>query len=275
MPKIQPLLPGFLDDVSGLSQNLDWLVGIPLPITEFGDNRVRIRAMRQLVSAACGFWVALSAPVMAEPVVVVELYTSQGCSSCPPADEFVAMLASDPRILPLALHVDYWDYIGWADKFAQAKFTDRQRAYAKAIGSRTIYTPQLIIGGQHRIEGFSPDETAARLQEHLAAGSTVTLTVTREGDRLVIRAEADPPLDETVRVQLIRYTPEETVTIERGENAGKTITYHNIVTSWEGLGEWQANVPLELTAPFGGDQPGAVILQTAGPAAILAAARID
>lgn len=231
--------------------------------------------MRHLVSAACGIWMACTAPVTAEPVVVVELYTSQGCSSCPPADEFVAMLASDPRILPLALHVDYWDYIGWADKFAQAKFTDRQRAYAKAIGSRTIYTPQLIIGGQHRIEGFSPAETAARLREHLAAGSTVTLTVTRKGDRLLIRAEADPPLDETLRIQLVRYKPEETVTIERGENAGKTISYHNIVTSWEGLGEWEATEPLEMTAPFGGSEPGAVILQTAGPSAILAAARVD
>ena len=127
--------------------------------------------MRHLVSAACGIWLACTAPVTAEPVVVVELYTSQGCSSCPPADEFVAMLASDPRILPLALHVDYWDYIGWEDKFAQAKFTDRQHAYAKAIGSRTIYTPQLIIGGQDRIEGFRPAETAARLREHLAAGT--------------------------------------------------------------------------------------------------------
>ena len=232
--------------------------------------------MRHFVSAACGLWLAATpAAVVADEVVVIELYTSQGCSSCPPADEFVAMLASNPRVLPLALHVDYWDYIGWADKFAQAKFTDRQRAYAKAIGSRTIYTPQLIIGGQHRIEGFSPAETAERLQQHLAAGQTVMLTVTRDGDQLVIRAEADPPLNETVRVQLVRYTPEETVTIERGENAGKTITYHNIVTSWEGLGDWQASAPLELKAPFGGDEPGAVILQSAGPAEILAAARVD
>jgi hypothetical protein len=266
---------GFLGDMSGLSQNLDWLVRVAVPITNGGDIGIRIRVMRHLVSAACGIWVACVAPVKAEPVVVVELYTSQGCSSCPPADEFVAMLASDPRILPLALHVDYWDYIGWADKFAQAKFTDRQRAYAKAIGSRTIYTPQLIIGGQHRIEGFSPAETAERLQQHLAAGSIVTLTVAREGDRLVIRAEADPPLDQTLRVQLVRYKPKETVTIERGENAGKTITYHNIVTSWEGLGEWQANAPLEMSAPFGGEDPGAVIVQTAGPAEILAAARVD
>jgi hypothetical protein len=231
--------------------------------------------MRHFVSAACGLWLAATAQVQAEPVVVVELYTSQGCSSCPPADEFLGMLASDPRILPLALHVDYWDYIGWEDKFALAQFTDRQKAYAHAVGSRTIYTPQLIIGGADRIEGYSPEETAERLRDHLGAATPVRLTVTREGDRLVIRAEADPPLTEPVRVQLVRYKPEETVTIERGENAGKTITYRNIVTSWEPLQDWGGTAPLEVTTPYPGDEPGAVIVQTAGPAAILAAARVE
>jgi hypothetical protein len=231
--------------------------------------------MRHFVSAACGLWLAAAAPAVAEGVVVIELYTSQGCSSCPPADEFVAMLAANPRVLPLALHVDYWDYIGWADKFAQPKFTDRQRAYARAIGSRTIYTPQLIIGGQDRIEGFAPEETAQQLHKHLAVASDVRLTVTRQGDKLVIRAEADPPLAEPARMQLVRYTPKETVTIERGENAGKTITYHNIVTSWEGLGDWSGQEPIEITVPFNGSEPGAVIVQSAGPSAILAAARID
>ncbi|MDM7930423.1 thioredoxin family protein [Tabrizicola sp.] len=231
--------------------------------------------MRHFVSAACGLWLAAAAAVEAEPVVVVELYTSQGCSSCPPADDFVAMLASDPRILPLALHVDYWDYIGWADVFAQPKFTDRQRAYAKAVGSRTIYTPQLIIGGQDRIEGFAPDKTADRLRAHMATRPEVQLVISREGGRIIIRAEADLPLDTPVRVQLVRYKPKETVLIQRGENAGKTITYHNIVTSWEGLGNWEGQEPLELSAPYSGEEPGAVILQTEGPAAILAAARVN
>jgi hypothetical protein len=231
--------------------------------------------MRHFVSAACGFWLAAAAQVQSEPVVVVELYTSQGCSSCPPADEFLAMMASDPRILPLALHVDYWDYIGWADKFAMAAFTARQKSYAHAVGSRTIYTPQLIIGGSDRIEGFAPDETAARLRDHLAAGQSVRLTVTRKGDTLVIRAEADPPLSAPVRVQLVRYKPEETVAIERGENAGKTITYRNIVTSWQRLEDWSGQEALEMTAPFDGDEPGAVIVQTDGPAAILAAERVE
>jgi hypothetical protein len=231
--------------------------------------------MRHFVSAACSLFLAAALPASAEDVVIIELYTSQGCSSCPPADEFVAMLAANPRVLPLALHVDYWDYIGWADKFAQGKFTDRQRAYARAIGSRTIYTPQLIIGGLDRIEGFAPAETADRLEAHLSLTPKVDLTLERSGDTLVIRAEAGQPLDAPVRVQLVRYKPEETITIERGENAGKTITYHNIVTSWEGLGTWGGQDKMELTVPFTGPEPGAVILQSDGPSDILAAARID
>ncbi|WP_371134093.1 DUF1223 domain-containing protein [Tabrizicola sp.] len=232
--------------------------------------------MRNFASVACGLLIACAAvPAAAEDAVVVELYTSQGCSSCPPADEFVAMLTADPRIIALSLHVDYWDYIGWQDNFAQPKFTDRQRAYAKAIGSRTIYTPQLIIGGQDRIEGYSPVETSEHLRRHLSATSPVQLVLERKGDKLVIRAVANPPLTEPVRVQLVRYKPEETVTIERGENAGKTITYHNIVTSWESVGNWSGQEPLELTAPATGREPAVVILQSHGPASIVAAARID
>jgi hypothetical protein len=231
--------------------------------------------MRHIVSAACGLWLAAAAPVLAEEVVVIELYTSQGCSSCPPADEFVAMLAANPRVLPLALHVDYWDYIGWADKFAQGKFTTRQRAYARAIGSRTIYTPQLIIGGLDRIEGFAPEETADQLRKHLALAPTVQLSLMRSGDTLSIKATADQKLDGPVKVQLVRYQPEETVKIERGENAGKVITYHNIVTSWEGLGSWSGAGPMEISVPYTGTEPGVVIVQSEGPAAILAASRVE
>ena len=232
--------------------------------------------MRQMVSAACGLLMAC-APGMAaaESLVVVELFTSQGCSACPPADDFVETLAAYPQVLPLSLHVDYWDYIGWADSFADPRFTERQKNYARAVGSRTIYTPQFIIGGQDRVEGYSPEETAMRLAEHLARRSDVTLTVTRKGDQLVIHADADPPLDQAVRVQLVRYLPAETVTIERGENAGKTITYRNVVTSWEHVGDWSGHEPYEITAPVPGQEPAVVILQNEGPSTILAAARAD
>ena len=231
--------------------------------------------MRQLVGAACGLWAAFAPPVLAEPVVVVELFTSQGCSSCPPADEFLEALVKDPRVIPLSLHVDYWDYIGWEDSFADPGFTERQKAYARAIGSRMIYTPQMIVDGEDRVEGYAPEELAVHLGDHLAQPAQVALTVQRKGDLLVIRAEADPPLTAPVRVQLVRYRPEETVEIQRGENAGKVITYRNIVTSWDNLGDWPGTAPLELSAPVQGGDPAVVIVQEEGPAAILAAARAE
>jgi hypothetical protein len=230
--------------------------------------------MRHFAIAACGLWAA-SVSVQAEPAVVVELYTSQGCSSCPPADEFMEVLVQDPRVIPLSLHVDYWDYIGWEDSFADPKFTERQKAYARAVGSRTIYTPQMIVGGIDRVEGHSPKEVQAYLEAHFASVSNVTLVVERKGDLVLIRAEADPPLTRPVRVQLVRYTPSQTVAIERGENAGREVTYLNIVTSWEHVADWSGDGPLELAAPLSGEDPAVVILQEDGPAHILAAARLD
>ena len=231
--------------------------------------------MRHLLSAACGFILVCAPAARAEDVVVVELFTSQGCVSCPPADEFFAMLTGDPRVIPLSLHVDYWDYIGWEDSFGNPRFTERQKNYARAIGSRTIYTPQFIVDGQDRIEGFDPDQTAEKIRAHFQAASPVALTVQRQGDQLVIRAEADPPLHQPVQVQLVRYRPEETVEIERGENAGKTVTYRNVVTDWQVLTDWTGQAPLALDAPVAGDDQAVVILQDPGPSAILAAARPD
>jgi hypothetical protein len=237
--------------------------------------------MRHIVSATLGLGLALAGMAaaedraMSEPVVVVELYTSQGCSSCPPADEYLTSLAKDARVVPLALHVDYWDYIGWKDSFANPKFTERQKAYARVIGSRTIYTPQMIVGGVDRVEGHDPGRVNALLKRQLGADRQVDLSVERRGDVAFIRAEALRPLDGPMRVQLVRYDPEETVSIERGENAGHQITYHNIVTSWQVLGEWSGGVPLSVEAAVPGRQPIVVILQASGPAAIVAAARID
>jgi len=231
--------------------------------------------MRPMAGAVCGLAILLAGPGMAENVVVVELFTSQGCISCPPADAYLEMMTADPRLMPLSLHVDYWDYIGWEDSFADPRFTERQKAYARAIGSRTIYTPQFIIDGEDRIEGFAPDETMAQLRAHLEAAPPVHLSVARQGAQVTIRATADPPLDGPVRVQLVRYVPAETVTIERGENAGRTVTYRNIVTSWDTIGEWSGREPLEMSTDAPGDLPAVVIVQKPGPAAILAAARAE
>lgn len=231
--------------------------------------------MRHLVSAACGVWIGFSGAGMAQTQpVVVELYTSQGCSSCPPADAFMAELAADPNVIALSLHVDYWDYIGWKDTFANPQFTKRQKAYAHAIGGRTIYTPQMIIGGDDRVQGNDPMKVANTVRQHAGVVSPVTLSIAREGGKLMITAAANPPLTAEARVQLVRYAPEQTVLIGRGENAGREVTYHNIVTSWTDLGAWDGTAPLTMEAAVAGSEPVVVIVQTEGPAAVLAAARL-
>lgn len=231
--------------------------------------------MKDVIGAACALWLGFGVAVQAQPPVVVELYTSQGCSSCPPADAFMEALAADPEVIALSLHVDYWDYIGWADRFARPQFTERQKAYARAVGSRTIYTPQIVVGGMDRVEGSQPGVVAALVDKHNAVAAPVTLAVERSGTRLSVTAETLAPLAGPARVQLVRYRPEETVTIERGENAGKTVTYHNIVTSWTVLGEWDGAAPFTAEAELAGPERTAVIVQAAGPGGVLAAARAD
>lgn len=218
---------------------------------------------------------AVALPAARSPVLV-ELYTSQGCSSCPPADEIMARLAGDPRVVALALHVDYWDYLGWEDRFARPEFTKRQKAYAKAGGSRMIYTPQMVIGGTEAVIGNKADQIEAAIAGQSAAPRPydIRLTLTREGDHFVIRAEAVPPSDRQFRVQLVRYAPGKQVAIERGENAGRVVAYHNIVTSWQPIGDWRATEAFSFALPADGTDPAVAIVQEAGPGAVMAVAHL-
>jgi hypothetical protein len=232
--------------------------------------------MRHFAIIAGAIWLAATTTVHAQskPVVLVELYTSQGCSSCPPADEFMGELVNDPQVVALALHVDYWDYIGWKDEFAQASFTERQQGYARAIGSRTIYTPQMIVNGDDRVEGNNPEAVHSYIKMHLMQPSGVELTLERDGDRLMVRAVGGDADQGPLTVNLARYIPEQAVAIERGENAGKTVTYHNVVTDLQTLGEWSGADPLEVEATVTGDAPVVVFLQKGESGVVLAAAQI-
>lgn len=231
--------------------------------------------MHRMIVAAFGLWLGLSAAAAAQTnPVVIELYTSQGCSSCPPADELLAELARREDVIALALHVDYWDYIGWADSFADPAFTRRQKAYAQAVGARTIYTPQMIVGGLEHLVGVRPMELSALIRSQSGKVSPVRLTLERAGEGLRVSAVAEPPLDRPVVVQLVRYLPEQTVEIRHGENAGRVITYANIVTDWQMLAEWDGAAPLVLEARAGGEEATVVIVQEPGPGAIVAAARL-
>lgn len=226
-----------------------------------------------LIGAALA-WAALAGSAMSEDSVqlgtVVELYTSQGCSSCPPADDYMADLAQRPGVIALSLHVDYWDYIGWADSFAQSRFTDRQKAYARAEGSRTIYTPQMIVGGHQRIEGVDPEAVESALTAQPAPA--LTLRLDRQGDLLTVSADPLAGQVGPLRLQLVRYIPRAEVMIEAGENAGRRVDYFNVVTSWSVMGEWDGIAPLQMTTELTGPEPYVVILQAEGPGPILAAA---
>lgn len=233
---------------------------------------------RKLFALGAAVWMVVAGPVLAQDnPVVVELYTSQGCSSCPPADAFLAKLAARDDVIPLALHVDYWDYIGWKDAFADPRFTARQKAYAIAAGRRSVYTPQMIVGGREHVVGNHPKDVGALIRKHASTPPAVKLDIERLGNRLEIEAQTDRPLNKPVMVQIVRYQPSERVKIKRGENAGRTLNYANIVTEWHLIGEWDTRHPLETEGKVTGDAPIVVILQEKqpkGPGAILAAARL-
>jgi len=238
-----------------------------------------------------GLWLALLAVPLAGPAgaqsvlrpldrpaggspVVVELFTSQGCASCPPADAILHDLAGLEGVLPLALHVDYWDYIGWRDTFGSPLFTARQQAYARAAGERMIYTPQMIIGGRDRVLGSDPVAVMAYVSAHAARPVPVALELERIEGGIHIAARSPLPFVRPVAVHLVHFLPEARVEITLGENAGHVLDYVNIVTGWQTLGEWDGAAPLALDVLLTGEEPGAVILQEPGPGAILAAGEL-
>ncbi len=204
---------------------------------------------------------------------VVELYTSQGCSSCPPADSLLKALARRGDVIALGLHVDYWDYIGWKDTFGDPAFTARQKSYAKAMQERMVFTPQIIVNGTDSLVGSDAAAVKAALRPAGGPGAPA-LSLSRQGSRVRIEATTTRPFPDGAIVQLIRYQPLEEVAIERGENAGESIAYANIVTQWRKIGSWDGTAPLTITTDAPGPEPIVILIQTPGPGAILAAAAL-
>lgn len=208
--------------------------------------------------------------------VVVELFTSQGCSSCPPADALLGELSMRDDVIALALHVDYWDYIGWVDTFGSPEMTRRQHGYAHAVGSTVVYTPQIIVEGQEHVIGVRPMAVAELIQAHLATPDPVAVALTQDGGAVTLEARAymDPPRPRMV-VQLVTYSPHEEVQIERGERAGTVGHHYNVVTSWQVVAEWDGAAPFHARIDRQGDRPLVVIVQQAGQGPILGAARLE
>jgi hypothetical protein len=229
---------------------------------------------------AFGAIIGLAHPVWAqESPVVVELYTSQGCAACPPADALLNEIADHDTVLPLALHVDYWDYIGWEDTFGQSVFSDRQKAYARKMGRNSVYTPQMVIGGLHDIKGSATLQVMSLIAEHRMnpfGGGSVKVDMALRGDGgVTITAQSPAVLPYAADVQLVRYLHEASVEIMSGENAGRDITYRNIVTDWQVIGTWDGAMPFQYDVAQAPDADSgmAVIVQEQGLGPVLAAAR--
>ena len=220
--------------------------------------------------------VGLAATAQAEgkPLIVVELYTSQGCSSCPPADKFLHELAKRNDVIALGLHVDYWDYIGWKDVFGNKAYAERQRAYAHVGGRRSVYTPQMIIQGQDHVVGNHPKDVNSLVKMHQAKPVKVALSAVRDGSKVNIEAKAAAGAAPAV-VLLVRYEPSQTTRIVRGENAGRDISYANIVHELKVVGRWDMAKPLNLSVRSNSSLKTAIIVQSVDHGPILAAARVE
>jgi hypothetical protein len=184
--------------------------------------------------------------------VVVELFTSQGCNSCPPADALLAELAQRPGVVALAFHVDYWDYIGWKDPFASPQWTQRQRDYSRALGLRMVYTPQMVIDGAYDVPGSYRMEVDSTI-ESAAAHAKPTMSLERDASGAYwVNIPGTAELAAGPAVVWLAYCDREHVTaVKRGENAGRTLKNVNVVRDLRRVGEWDGSavkLPLGIDA---------------------------
>ncbi len=180
------------------------------------------------------------------PKAVVELFTSQGCSSCPPADALLTSLAERNDVVALAYHVDYWDYIGWEDTFGDKAYSDRQRDYAKSWGSSRIFTPQMVINGGKGVIGSKRHDVHRAIE---SAQLPLTVSLQKHNDMLSVTVPADAQqFDATI--WLVTYIDRADVSIESGDNAGKTVGYTHVVNGRQVLGMWEAEAGAHLKLPI-------------------------
>lgn len=208
---------------------------------------------------------------------VVELFTSQGCNSCPPADAIFSDMAQQDDMVALAYHVTYWDYLGWRDTMGSKENTERQYSYMRALGAGSVYTPQVIVNGRVHVNGANRPAIEESLDETPTA-LPVGVKVSTSGDSVVIETEATSKPVGKAHVVLVYYEPPRQIDIGRGENNGRKMTYWNAVTGVQTAGMWHGKAErYELPASEVSKKGGcAVLLQKVakdgGPGEILGAA---
>jgi hypothetical protein len=198
--------------------------------------------------------IAIVRPAHADPRAVIELFTSQGCSSCPPADKILGELAKDPSVVALSMPIDYWDYLGWKDTLADSRFSARQKAYSQVRGDREVYTPQVVVNGSMHVIGSDRAgiESAIDTTKKANGVMSVPVTMTRSGKQLnvSVAASGKGPAAMHGEVWICSISNAVPIAIGRGENRGREITYHNVVRNLVKLGDWDGSsgswtVPLE------------------------------
>jgi hypothetical protein len=225
---------------------------------------MRLGAITAGIILACPGQAATSRPIL------VELFTSQGCNSCPPADALLGELAKRPGVLALAWHVDYWDGLGWKDKFSSHAATLRQSEYSTRLGLDTIYTPQLVVDGNTEAVGSNARAADALIRAAAARsveGPALTLTHRPDGTAAVSLG-AGPKVAGTV--WLVAYDRAQTTPIGRGENAGHTLTEYQVVRKATALATWTGDA-LELPLPAKEAEGEVVFIEPEQPGPILAA----
>ena len=200
------------------------------------------------------------------PTGVVELFTSQGCRSCPPADRAFEQLVREGKVVALSYHVDYWNYLGWADTLATKENTARQYAYAKSFGRNGVYTPQAVLNGRVHLKGTDASEVNRRLEQMKAGGEglLVPIAASRHDDQLSISVG---PGAGKANVVVVYFRQNQTVEVLKGENLGQSLDYWHSVTDVQTVGMWHGeSLNLTLPArPMGDDKSDgiAILLQAA------------
>jgi hypothetical protein len=199
--------------------------------------------------------------------VVLELFTSQGCSSCPPADALLGKLSERPGVIALAWHVDYWNHLGWLDKYASRQATERQRDYARQLGSE-VFTPALVVDGANVVVGS--DHSAVERAIEAAAPLSVPIALTRTASGLEI---AVGPASEPLRALSIAFDPKHETNVDAGENNGTRLHEYRIVRQADLLGEWDGSAR-RCTAPAAGVGQGQVVLVQTASLRVVGAAEL-
>jgi hypothetical protein len=206
--------------------------------------------------------VAIIRPAHADPRAVVELFTSQGCSSCPPADRILGELAKDPSVIAVSMPIDYWDYLGWKDTLADSRFSARQKAYSQMRGDREVYTPQVVVNGSLHVVGSdrAAIENAIDVTQKADSVMSVPVTVMQVGKQINVSVAASGKSAAAIHGEVWICSIAKTVPISigRGENGGRQVTYHNVVRNLLKVGDWNGDsgswtVPLENISREGVD----------------------